>query len=151
MEPKVRMVVGRVSWRPTPEPLDGFLMVVLIDKRSNRLPVIDLRRNWARDAYPAGVGGGGPQNKIAQRYPWLRGMGYKKIGENEWLSEGNVIWAHDQEASPLTFVARFPPTRNPQLPETALTTEPIAVSDLLLAVVCVGSDNQIYWAHRLQG
>lgn len=148
LEPKVQMVLGRVSWRPPPEPLDGFLMVVLIDKRSNRLPSISLRHDWPRDAYPAGVGGGGPQNKIAERYPWLRGMGDKKIGETEWLSEGSVVWANDQEASPLTFVAHFPPVRDPRLPAV---TGPIAMSDLLLAVVYIGSDNQIYWAHRLEG
>jgi hypothetical protein len=57
----------------------------------------------------------------------------------------------DQEASPLTFVANFPPNQDQPLPRTAITTAPVGVPDLLLAMVCIGSDDQIYWAHRLQG
>ncbi|WP_446219475.1 hypothetical protein [Micromonospora sp. IBHARD004] len=132
-------------------------MVVLVDKRSNRLPaIIEVRhsRTRVRDLPdPATVGSSWIQNKIAQRYPWLKGMGDKKSGEDTWLSEGSVIWVDDQEASPLTFVATFPPTQEQPQPQrqAAVTTAPVVIPDLLLAMVCIGSDDQIYWAHRLQG
>lgn len=155
LEPKVQLVLGRVSWRRPPEQLDGSLIVVLIDKRANRLPsVIEVRQNRSRiPGYPdpAAVGGSWVQNKIAQRYPWLSGMAYRKTGEDTWLSEGSMVWVDDQEGSPLTFAARFPQGQAGSGTQTAGSGEPVAISDLLLAVVCIGSDDQIYWAHRLQG
>jgi hypothetical protein len=43
----------------------------------------------------------------------------------------------------LTFAAHFP--------SAAEAKAPVGVSDLLLAMVYVGSDRQVYWAQRLQG
>ncbi|GAA4574399.1 hypothetical protein GCM10023176_41380 [Micromonospora coerulea] len=154
LEPKVRMVLGRVSWRPPPGPFDGSLMVVLIDKRFNRLPTsIEVRKNWQklRDRPdPAFIGSSGSLSKVAQRYPWLRGIGDHKAADNEPPSGYSVIWAVDQKASPLTFVANFPSsTQMHSLHE--IVVEPVAISDLLLAVVCIGPDGQIFWAHRLHG
>lgn len=155
MEPKVQLVLGRVSWQRPPEPLDGSLMVVLIDKRANRLPaIIEVRQNRPRIRDypdPAAVGSSWIQNKIAQRYPWLSGMADRKTGQDTWFSDGSVVWVDEQEGSPLTFAARFPEAQTHSRTPTAARGEPVAISDMLLAVVCLGSDDQIYWAHRLQG
>ncbi len=155
MEPKVQVVLGRVSWHRPPEPLDGSLIVVLIDKRANRLPVIiEARQNrpGLRDRpEPVVVGSSWIQNKIAQRYQWLSGMADMKTGQDTWLSDGSILWVDEQEGSPLTFAAIFPAPQTQSRKQTAARGEPVAISNILLAAVCVGSDDQIYWAHRLQG
>ncbi|MEE3918298.1 hypothetical protein V2I01_05775 [Micromonospora sp. BRA006-A] len=56
----------------------------------------------------------------------------------------------DEKASPVTFVALFPYAEKPD-PETSTATAPVQMSDLLLALVYMGSDGQAYWAQRLQG
>ncbi len=53
-------------------------------------------------------------------------------------------------ASPVTFVALFPYVEEPD-PETLMATAPVQMSDLLLALVYMGPDGQVYWAQRLQG
>ncbi|MFE9694930.1 hypothetical protein [Micromonospora sp. NPDC005806] len=129
-------------------------MIVLIDKRFNRLPTTtEVRQNWQRPrdrSDPASIGGGGSLSRVAQRYPWLGGVGGHETAENEPPSGHSVIWAVVQEASPLTYVANFPSSTEMRSRQ-GVFVEPVAVSDLLLAVVCIGPDSQIFWAHRLHG
>ncbi|MFC7758962.1 hypothetical protein ACFQY4_13935 [Catellatospora bangladeshensis] len=52
---------------------------------------------------------------------------------------------------PITFVATFPAQRRetPQPPTYA--TAPVNRDDLLVALVFIGPDRQVYWAQRLFG
>jgi hypothetical protein len=97
-----------------------------------------------------GIGSAGADNRVAERYAWLRGAGHVKVGDNEWRSNGSGLHVSDEKASPLTFVALFPYLEEPD-PQLTIATAPVAMSDLLLALVYMGPDGQVYWARRLQG
>ncbi|GAB3947738.1 hypothetical protein [Micromonospora vulcania] len=143
-----QLVLGQVSWQPPPKPLDGGRFVVfLIDKRTNRKPA-ELVATASQEA--VSLGSAGVENRIAERYSWLRGAGDVKVGENEWRSSGNRLGVSDEKATPLTFVARFPYLEKPDR-EPTIATAPVAMADLLLALVYMGPDGQVYWAQRLQG
>ncbi|MEU1587436.1 hypothetical protein [Micromonospora sp. NPDC005710] len=143
-----QLVLGTVAWRPPPEPLDGgYFAVFLIDKRTNLKPGV-----FAVSAPQEAVslGSAGVENRIAERYAWLRGAGDVKVGDNEWRSNGNRLGVFDATASPLTFVARFPYVADAAR-EPTTAAAPVGMSDLLLALVYLGPDGQVYWAQRLQG
>ncbi|MGI5525137.1 hypothetical protein ACQEUX_29950 [Micromonospora sp. CA-259024] len=143
-----QLVLGRVTWQPPPEPLDGgYFAVFLIDKRSNRKPGDFVVSDPQEDV---SVGSAGVDNRIAERYAWLRGAGDVKVGDSEWRSNGNRLGVFDEKVSPLTFVARFPYVDEPGRKPT-VATAPVGMSDLLLALVSMGPDGQVYWAQRLQG
>ncbi|WP_232233896.1 hypothetical protein [Micromonospora chokoriensis] len=143
-----QLVLGRVAWQPPPEPLDGgYFAVFLIDKRTNRKPN-DFGVSAPQEA--VSLGSAGVENRIAERYAWLRGAGDVKVGDHEWRSNGNRLGVFDETASPLTFVARFPYLADAARKPT-IATAPVGMSDLLLALVYLGPDGQVYWAQRLQG
>ena len=89
------------------------------------------------------------ENRIPDRYPWLRGAGDIRVSEHEWLSVGSRLGIPDAGASPLTFVALFP--HRDRTERTPIATAPVALPDLLLAIVHMGPDGQVYWAQRLHG
>ncbi|MEV4761147.1 hypothetical protein AB0J89_00775 [Micromonospora chokoriensis] len=143
-----QLVLGRVTWQPPPEPLDGgYFAVFVIDKRSNRKPG-DFAVSAPQKA--VSLGSAGVENRIVERYAWLRGAGDVKVGDNEWRSNGNRLGVYDETASPLTFVALFPYVADAARKPT-VATAPVGMSDLLLALVYLGPDGQVYWAQRLQG
>jgi hypothetical protein len=144
-----QLVLGRVSWQAPPKPLDGgYFAVFLIDKRTSHKP--EVFAAVASQEKAVDIGAGSTDNKIAERYAWLRGAGAVNVGNDEWLSNGNRLGVTDGKASPLTFVALFP---HPDETDRELTvaTAPVAMSDLLLALVYIGPAGQVYWAQRLQG
>ncbi|MGW3888819.1 hypothetical protein ACWD69_09030 [Micromonospora chokoriensis] len=143
-----QLVLCQVAWQPPPEPLDGgYFAVFLIDKRSNRKPG-DFVVSDPQEA--VSLGSAGVENRVAERYAWLRGAGSVKVGDNEWRSNGNRLAVYDETASPLTFVALLPYVADAARKPT-VATAPVEMSDLLLALVYLGPDGQIYWAQRLQG
>ncbi len=143
-----QLVLGRVSWQTPPKPLDGgYFAVFLIDKRTNHKPEVF---GVAAPQEAVGIGSAGIENRIAERYSWLRGAGDATFGDDEWRSNGSRLSVADEKASPLTFVALFPYVEEPD-PEFPMATAPVATSDLLLALVYMGPDGQVYWAQRLQG
>ncbi|MCM0673737.1 hypothetical protein NCC78_03300 [Micromonospora phytophila] len=143
-----QLVLGRVSWQAPPKPLDGgYFAIFLIDKRTKHKPGTFGVSAPGEEA--VSVGTAGVENKIAQRYPWLEGAGYIKVGETGGRTNGNRLGVTDENASPLTFVARFPYPENPG--RETIATAPVAMSDLLLSLVYMGPDGQVYWAQRLQG
>ncbi|WP_199180362.1 hypothetical protein [Verrucosispora sp. ts21] len=143
-----QLVLGRVSWQTPPEPLDGgYFAIFLIDKRTNHKPEVF---GVAAPQAAVGIGSAGIENRIAERYSWLRGAGDATFGDDEYRSNGNRLHVADEKASPLTFVALFPYVEEPD-PELPRATAPVAMSDLLLALVYMGEDGQVYWAQRLQG
>ncbi|MET7805990.1 hypothetical protein [Micromonospora chersina] len=151
-----QLVLGRVSWRTPPKPLDGgYFAIFLIDKRINRkvghFVASSPRQSASSPRQEAiSVGNAGAENKIPERYPWLQGAGDVKEG-NTWWSYGSRLAVSDGNASPLTFVAPFPYLEGPQRAAAKAATAPVAMSDLLLALVYMGPEGQVYWAQRLQG
>ncbi|MEV0881680.1 hypothetical protein AB0I85_28055 [Micromonospora echinofusca] len=144
-----QLVLGQVSWQTPPRPLDGgYFAIFLIDKRTNLKPGSFSASSPRQEA--VSLGSAGTDNKIAERYPWLQGAGYVRQG-NSWWSYGSRLAVFDGHATPLTFVARFPQLEGPLREEAHVPTAPVAISDLLLALVHVGPDGQVYWAQRLQG
>ncbi|MGC5052404.1 hypothetical protein ACLQ2S_13215 [Micromonospora sp. DT48] len=143
-----QLLLGRVSWQTLPKPLDGgYFALFLIDKRTNHKPEVF---GVAAPQEAVGIGSAGIENRIAERYSWLRGAGDATFGDDEYRSNGNRLHVADGKASPLTFVALFPYVDEPD-PELPMATAPVAMSDLLLALVYLGPDGQVYWAQRLQG
>ncbi|MEW2386038.1 hypothetical protein AB0873_28650 [Micromonospora sp. NPDC047707] len=144
-----QLVLGRVSWQAPPKPLDGgWFAIFLIDKRNDRRPgVFGLS---APRTEALSIGSHGAENRIPERYPWLRGAGDVPVGDGTWRGSGNRVGVFDEAASPLTFVARFPHLEAPAQ-ETLVATAPVAMSDLLLALAYLGPDGQVYWAQRLSG
>ncbi|MDG4800987.1 hypothetical protein [Micromonospora sp. WMMD980] len=143
-----QLVLGRVSWQPPPAPLDGgYFALFLIDKRSDLKPPV-----FAVSApqESVGMGSAGVENKIPDRYPWLRGAGDVQVGEHDWRNGGSRLAIGDARASPVTFVALFPRLYRSQR-EFPIATAPVTLPDLLLALVYLGADDQVYWAQRLQG
>ncbi|MFI7604851.1 hypothetical protein ACIBTV_06990 [Micromonospora sp. NPDC049366] len=144
-----QLVLGRVSWEAPPEPFDGgYFAIFLIDKRTN----IKVGNFAVSSPRPEAISAGsaGVENRIAERYPWLKGAGDIKDGDT-WWSHGSRLAVSDAEASPLTFVAQIPYVKRPGLAAARTATAPIALSDLLLALAYLGPDGQVYWAQRLQG
>ncbi|AXO34409.1 hypothetical protein ACGFLT_27555 [Micromonospora chalcea] len=90
------------------------------------------------------------EGRIPDRYPWLRGAGDIRVSEDEWLSVGSRLGIHDAGASPLTFVALFSHLERHER-AYPIATAPVTLPDLLLALVHMGPDGQVYWAQRLQG
>ncbi|WP_236647775.1 MULTISPECIES: hypothetical protein [Micromonospora] len=141
-------MLGRISWQDPPKPLDGgSFAIFLIDKRTHHKPEV-IAVSAPQEA--VGLGSAGVDNKIEERYPWLRGAGSLKVRDNEWRDNGGRLGVADENASPLTFVALFPYLEKPDR-EPTIATAPVAMSDLLLALVYMGPDGQVYWAQRLQG
>ena len=143
-----QLVLGRVWWQKPPAPLaGGYFALFLIDKRSDLKPAV-----FAVSApqNSVGIGGAGVENRVADRYPWLRGAGDIRVSEHEWLSVGSRLGIRDAGASPLTFVARFPHLERHER-AYPIATAPVTLPDLLLALVHMGPDGQVYWAQRLQG
>jgi hypothetical protein len=144
-----QLVLGRVSWHTPPKPLHGgYFAIFLIDKRTN-LKVGNFGASSPRQE-AISAGSAGAENGIAERYPWLQGAGDVHVGHT-WRSQGSRLAVFDGNASPLTLVAPFPYLKGAQLEAARTPTAPVAMSDLLLALVYMGSDGQVYWAQRLQG
>jgi hypothetical protein len=143
-----QIFLGRVTWIRPPNPQEGSsFRIVLLDKRSHLMPGIIAVTSARADQVNAGSDG---SLDIAQkRYPWLRGVGMRKINGSLWSSCCAVsVWTAD--ASPVTFqtvlhAAPLPGTP----PEQTAPTAPAAVEDLLIALISVGPDGQVYWAQRL--
>ncbi|GID93147.1 hypothetical protein Adi01nite_25590 [Amorphoplanes digitatis] len=141
-----QIFLGQVAWDRPPRPQKGgSFRIVLLDKRSHLLP----GHIAVTSARPDDVfSGSDAAMDIAQeRYPWLRGAGTREINGSYW-STGDAVFA-GVDASPVTFQIVLRPAREQTPPELAVPTAPAAVEDLLVALICVGPDGQVYWAQRL--
>jgi hypothetical protein len=142
-----QIFLGRVAWvRPPDTTADGSFRVVILDKRTRRMPGFIS----VTSARPADVGAGSDEalDVAEQRYSWLRGIGPREIN-GSFRTAGDAITVSSVDASPVTFVIVLHPTRPGTLPEHAVATAPVAVSDLLVALINVGPHGHVYWVQRL--
>lgn len=96
------------------------------------------------------IASGGTLQRVADRFPWLRGAGAQHVNGG-WWEAGSALNVPAAAASPLTFVAQLPAADKSRRPEHAVAAAPAAISDLMVALASVGPDEQVYWAQRLVG
>ncbi|GAA4608229.1 hypothetical protein BJY16_006734 [Actinoplanes octamycinicus] len=145
-EPGEQILLGRVSWTPPAEARAGdSFRIVLLDKRRRLMPGFIA----ATAADPADVGAGSDHalDLAEERYPWLRGIGAREINGGFWWP-GSAVTA-SVDASPVTLQTVLHRARPGTPPEAAVATAPVSVDDLLVALIGVGPDGQVYWAQRL--
>jgi hypothetical protein len=142
-----QIFLGRVSWARPPHARKGdSFRIVVLDKRSHLMPGFIV----VTSARPDDVGTGLDNAlDIAQkRYPWLEGVGAREVDGTYWTS-GSAIFVSSVDASPVTFQTVLHPARRETRSEHRVATAPAAVEDLLVALISVGADGQVYWAKRL--
>ncbi|MEV6602440.1 hypothetical protein AB0M36_37165 [Actinoplanes sp. NPDC051346] len=142
-----QIILGQVSWRRPPQhPDGGSFRIVVLDKRTQLLPGhLAVKSPWPDEVF---VGSDGAQDRAQDRYSWLQGAGTREIDGRTW-GGGNVIFATSIYASPVTFALVLQPARPGTPPGLLVASAPIQVDDLLVALINVGPDGQVYWAHRL--
>ncbi|SNT64643.1 hypothetical protein SAMN05421812_117161 [Asanoa hainanensis] len=142
-----QIFLGRVTWQRPPDPQkNGTFRIVVLDKRTHLMPGFVN----ATSARPDDVSSGsdGSLDVAEERYPWLAGVGAREIDGGYWTS-GSAVTVTSVDASPVTFAVVLRPEVPGTLPHMAVATAPAAVGDLLVALVNVGPDGQVYWAQRL--
>ncbi|GAA1626340.1 hypothetical protein [Catellatospora bangladeshensis] len=145
-------VGGHLRWTPPPGAAtdweDGWFVLLVIDKRVDLKPPMVIGRSDS--SVRVVQGSDGVLNEVAEKYPWLRGAGDVRTGEDTWLGSTTTVMT-SPAGGPITFVATFPAQRRetPQPPTYA--TAPVNRDDLLVALVFIGPDRQVYWAQRLFG
>ncbi|MEQ4306201.1 hypothetical protein ABNF97_33275 [Plantactinospora sp. B6F1] len=142
-----QIFLGRAVWERPPDPqVDGSFRIVVVDKRTRRMPGFIT----VTSARPDDVGAGSDDalDRAEERYPWLQGIGTRKVNGG-FLTAGSAVTVSSVDASPVTFAFVLHPQRPGTPLERAVASAPAAVSDLLVALISVGPDGQVYWAHRL--
>jgi hypothetical protein len=142
-----QIFLGRVAWTQPPRPrkVNSF-RIVLLDKRTHLMPGFIAVTSARPD--DVGTGADGSLNVAQKRYPWLQGIGAPEINGSYW-SSGSAIFVSTLGASPVTFQTVLHPA-HPETPlENAGPTAPATAADLMIALICVGPESQVYWAQRL--
>jgi hypothetical protein len=143
-----QIFLGRVGWERPPQTPDGnSLRIVVLDKRSHLMPGL-LAVTSATRPDQVGAGSDGALDAAEERYPWLRGAGSREIDGLSWTS-GSALFVASLDASPVTFQFVLRPAGHGTRPENAVPTAPAAVEDLMIALISVGPQGQIYGAQRL--
>jgi hypothetical protein len=141
-----QILLGTVSWTvPASAPAGGSFRLVLLDRRTMALPGF-LSVTSPR---PESVGSGSDDtlDAAAGRYDWLARAGTREI-DGSFRSPGDFITA-DADASPVTFAAVLHPADPRARPQEAVMSAPVTLDDVLLVLIGVGPDGQVYWAQRL--
>lgn len=137
----------RVAWSQPPHPQkDNSFRIILLDKRSHLMPGFIAVTSARPD--DVGVGSDGSLNVAEKRYPWLQGVGARKIN-GSYRSSGSAVFVSSVDTSPVTFQTVLHPAQPETPPENAVPTAPATVADLLIALISVGPESQVYWAQRL--
>ncbi|MEV0901094.1 hypothetical protein [Actinoplanes sp. NPDC049802] len=138
-----QILLGRVTWTRPPEARDGTsLRIVLLDKRRHLMP--GFIAVASADPDHVNTGSDGALITAEERYPWLRGAGMGSTG-----GAGTAVTVSSMDASPVTFQTVLHAVETGTPAEQMVATAPVAVPDLLVALICVGPDGQVYWAQRL--
>jgi hypothetical protein len=124
-----QVFIGRIDYRmPAAARGAGSYYVVVIDKRTNTVaPEL-------ADAH--GGGWDGFLGEVAKKYPWLSAMAPIPAGGG-WTFAGSTVSVATDTPAPITFAGIFPARTGMQ------------PSDLLVALIFIGPDQQIYWATPL--
>ncbi|MFV2110547.1 hypothetical protein [Micromonospora sp. LOL_015] len=142
-----QVFLGQVRWTPPPQAKPGAMLIIaVLDKRTRTLPgIISTRLNRPDQV---GSGSDGVLDAVEQRYPWLQGVGAREVNGG-FHSSGSVVVVTSVDATPVTYSFVLHPAHPETPPEFAIASAPAAVEDLMVALVSVGPDRQIYWAERL--
>ncbi|MGA5298533.1 hypothetical protein ACPCHT_01320 [Nucisporomicrobium flavum] len=141
-----QILLGTVSWTlPPSAPTDGSFRLVLLDRRTKALPGFVS----VTSPRPESVGSGsdGTLDAAADRYDWLTGAGKVQADGSTWRTGDYLTVATD--ASPVTFAAVLHPADPRARPQEAVMSAPVTLDDVLLVLIGVGPDGQVYWAQRL--
>jgi hypothetical protein len=117
-----RTVVGRLDYDVPMARHDGRYEVVLIDTRTNRVAPLMFTHD--------GGGWDGILDSVPRQYPWLSAMSAPEPDETE---DRLAISVSPDRAEPIGFVAQFP------------GAGPIAGDRLVVAIIFVGPQEQLYW------
>jgi hypothetical protein len=140
-----QLIAGEVRWRKPPTS-DGYFSLYIIDERTHLKPP-----RIGTDPSRASVGTDPSDTKVAVRYPWLQGAGaiYR---DGSWSEAGvELMTAQASGVTSVSFVAVFPSADRRDPNRDLYATAPVDVSHLLVGLVFIGGDDQIYWAQRLHG
>lgn len=126
-----RQFVGRVDYTtPAGAGAGGTYYVFAVDKRRNQV---------VEQLYDAdGSGWGSLQSSLAARYPWLSATA-PTVTDAGVSYRGASVSRPADAPGPLTFTGSIP---------DAAESSP---ADLMVVLVLVGPDRQIYWANRVSG
>jgi hypothetical protein len=127
--PGEQLILGRVDFaEPAVSSRGGYYYFILIDKRTNT-GVFELYDG-------RGSGWGSNLDLVAERYPWLSALAPQPVGQG-WRTTGASALQVATKQTSETFVALIPEEAG------------ISADDLLLTMVFMGSDGQIYWATQV--
>ncbi|WP_326551789.1 hypothetical protein [Micromonospora sp. NBC_01813] len=142
-----QIFLGQVAWTPPPQAEPGAMLIIaVVDTRTRTLPGFIATTSNRPDQ--VGTGSDGVLNAVEERYPWLQGVGAREVHGGSYTS-GSVVIVTSVDAAPVTYSFVLYPARPETSPEFAVASAPAAVDDLMVALISIGPDRQIYWAERL--
>ena len=145
-----QLVLGRVSWRTPPQPQKGgSFLVTVLDKRTHlKAGILTVTSPRPHDV---GLGSQGDLQRAADRYPVASGDRRPRGGRH--VAGAGRIGVRVYGGRDTPHVRRHLPAAHadPPRPWQGVPTAAVALSDLLVVLVNVGPDGQIYWAERLLG
>ena len=142
-----QIFLGRVAWTQPPRPRkDNSFRIVLLDKRTRLMPGFIAVTSARPD--DVGTGSDGSLDIAEKRYPWLQGIGDREIN-GSYSSSGSAVFVTAVEASPVTFQTVLHPAHPETSAENVGPTAPATAADLMIALISVGPESQVYWAQRL--
>lgn len=135
-------VVGRIDVRAQPAPSGSECALVVIDNRSGE--VVNLisgdPEHGSSGGSRAGSASDGGMNNAGRKFAWLGALKNVNLTDGETAHPGMGVYFLAGPARTLPFVAVLPSNT---LPVTNVH------SDLTVALLMLGSDDQPYWAKRL--
>ncbi|MBV1851841.1 hypothetical protein [Catellatospora tritici] len=147
-----QLIHGQVTWESPPVDAGGQFEVLVIDKRSHLKPYDIVQK------VPGRTHSGMTQapwyilDEVERKYSWLRGAADLRDGDKVMTGTPSSLSVLPQ-ANGVTFVAQFIPKASypSERAHKFWATAPVEPSDLLVALVYISADDQIYWAQRLYG
>ncbi|WP_067496722.1 hypothetical protein [Actinoplanes sp. TFC3] len=141
-----QIFLGTVSWTQPPHPQkENTFRLVAVDKRSHFMPGFIAVTSAEPDAVSAGSDGA--LDEAEKRYSWLRGIGARKGDDGSYWTAGSAVFVTSVGASPVTFQTVLRPGEAGTPVQEAVASGPAAVDDLMVALISVGPDGQVYWAN----
>ncbi|GAA5178956.1 hypothetical protein GCM10023322_07410 [Rugosimonospora acidiphila] len=140
-----QLIAGEVRWRRPPRSV-GYFSLYVIDERTHAKPSY-----ITTGSAGVAVGSSPWDTKVAARYSWLRGAGATYRDGSWWETGEDLSVLVASGATTVTFVAVFPSADSGDPARRTDAAAPVDVSHLLVGLVFVGDDGQLYWPQRLHG